>query len=133
MLNLLFPPAPTFTHSHLPSLAGKVYIVTGAASGVGCELAKPLHGKGATVYIAARSEARCSEGIAKVRAAGGDGQLESMVIDLADLKTVKPAVERFLKNEDRLDVLFNNAGVMMPPAGSKSKDVSRQASSSTSC
>ncbi|RDW81912.1 hypothetical protein BP6252_03024 [Coleophoma cylindrospora] len=122
LISLQFPPAPTFTDANLPSLSGKVYLITGAGSGVGCELAKLLYGKGATVYIAARSEARCSEGIEKVKAAGGNGRLESMVVDLADLKTIKPAVERFLKKEDRLDVLFNNAGVMMPPVGSKSKD-----------
>ena len=47
-----------------------------------------------------------------------------MVLDLADLSTVKPAVERFLAMEDRLHVLVHNAGVMMPAAGSKTKLVS---------
>jgi NAD(P)-dependent dehydrogenase (short-subunit alcohol dehydrogenase family) len=49
-----------------------------------------------------------------------------MVLDLSDLATVKPAVEEFLKQETRLDVLFNNAAVMMPPRGSTDKQVSVQ-------
>lgn len=52
------------------------------------------------------------------------GQLKSMVFDLADLRTIKPAVELFLTQESRLDVLFNNAAVMNPPADSKSAQVS---------
>lgn len=48
-----------------------------------------------------------------------------MVVDLADLGTVKGAVDEFLGREDRLDVLVHNAGVMTPPAGSKDKLVRR--------
>jgi retinol dehydrogenase-12 len=44
-----------------------------------------------------------------------------MVVDLADLQTVKPAVESFLAREHRLDVLVHNAAVMSPPSGSKDK------------
>lgn len=130
-LSTLFPPAPTFTEDHLPSLTGKVYIVTGAASGVGFELAKMLYAAGGTVYIAARSVARCAGAIEKlktqVQAANGKtlGRLESLVIDLADLRTVKAPIEEFLRKEERLDVLVHNAAVMTPPAGSKDDLVSR--------
>lgn len=47
-----------------------------------------------------------------------------MVVDLSDLKSVKPAVEDFLKGAERLDVLFNNAAVMDPPSNSKDAHVS---------
>ncbi|KAE8347179.1 hypothetical protein BDV24DRAFT_173094 [Aspergillus arachidicola] len=50
-----FPPRPTFTLSDVPSQQGKV-IVTGAASGIGQELVRMLYQKGATVYLAGRSE-----------------------------------------------------------------------------
>jgi len=127
-LSSVFPPTPHFTDKDLPSLASKVYIVTGAASGVGYELAKILYAAGGTVYIAARSESRCQGAIIKIRdevdgTKKGVGRLESMVVDLADLETVKPAVERFLERESRLDVLVHNAAVMTPPAGSKDKMV----------
>jgi NAD(P)-dependent dehydrogenase (short-subunit alcohol dehydrogenase family) len=124
-LSALFPPAPTFTNKDLPSLAGKVYIVTGAASGVGFELAKILFVAGGTVYLAARSTSRCEGAIEKIKTQTKSekpkGRLESMVINLADLGTVKGAVDEFLKRETRLDVLVHNAGVMTPPAGSKDK------------
>ncbi len=88
------------------------------------------------MYIAARSTSRCegamqklleqTEGaeIGKGRKRMGKGKLESMVVDLADLGTVKPAVESFLVKEQRLDVLVHNAAVMTPPVGSKDKTVS---------
>lgn len=48
------------------------------------------------------------------------GTVEFLPLDLADLTTIEPAASNFLARESRLDVLFNNAGVMTPPAGSKS-------------
>jgi hypothetical protein len=129
ILSQMFPPAPTFLPKDVPSLVGKVYIVTGAASGVGFELAKILYYAGGTVYIGARSTARCSGAIEKIRSSASaekqiegrktEGQLGSMVVDLADLSTVKGAAEQFLQREGRLDGLIHNAGVMTPPAGSK--------------
>jgi retinol dehydrogenase 12 len=134
-LSIMFPPEPTFKPEHLPSLAGKVFIITGAASGVGFELAKILYAAGGTVYIGARSTARCSDAIEKIRSSAvvknnaaaqkGQGKLGSMVIDLADLATVRGAVKQFLQDEMRLDGLVHNAGVMMPPAGSTDKLVGR--------
>jgi retinol dehydrogenase-12 len=133
-LSAMFPPAPKFTDKTLPSQTGRVFIITGAASGVGFELAKILYLAGGTVYIAARSTVRCEGAILKILEqtenmgkggkGGGKGKLESMVVDLADLGTVRGAVEGFLKREGRLDVLVHNAAVMTPPAGSKDKLVS---------
>jgi len=123
----MFPPSPKFTERNLPSLVGKVYIVTGAASGVGFELAKFLYGAGGTVYVAARSAARCEGAIQKIlqvtksKTKGQSGRLESLVIDLSDLASVKAGVEDFLRRETRLDVLMHNAAVMTPPKGSKDK------------
>lgn len=48
------------------------------------------------------------------------GRVEFLQLDLADLGSVKPAVQEFLMREERLDVLVNNAGVMWPPPGSVS-------------
>jgi len=96
--------------------------VTGAASGVGLELAKILYSRNAT---ATRSSTRVDTGIKAIQAAhpSSKGRLESFVIDLADLETVKPAVTRFLE-EKTLHVLVHNAGVMMPPAGGLTKHAS---------
>lgn len=123
----IFPPSPTFTEKNLPSLAGKVYIVTGAASGVGYELAKMLYVAGGTVYVTARSKSRCEGAIEKISAETSgkktQGMLKPLILDLADLTTIKPAVDQFLRQEARLDVLVNNAGVMNTPVGSTGSQV----------
>ncbi|KAJ4155645.1 hypothetical protein LMH87_000881 [Akanthomyces muscarius] len=123
MLSQIFPPSPTFTEEHVPNLQGKVCIVTGAAVGVGYQLAKMLYAQHATVYIATRSAAKIDAAISSLRASAPSsrGVLRAMVLDLSDLATIGPAARAFLDQESRLDVLVHNAGIMTPPAGSKSK------------
>ncbi|KAH7382246.1 short-chain dehydrogenase [Pyrenochaeta sp. MPI-SDFR-AT-0127] len=119
----IYPPAPTFTEASIIDLSQKVYIITGATSGIGIALAKILYKLHATVYIGARSLDKFNkavEGI-KEQCLGSQGELKPFIADLADLATIKPSVDGFLKQEWRLDVLFLNAGVMTPPAGSKTK------------
>ena len=127
VFSAMFPPAPSFTEKDLPSLTGKVFIITGAASGVGFEVAKMLYVAGGTVYVTARSASRCEGAIGKITAQVSgkkvEGILKPMVLDLADLSTVKPAVDEFLRQETRLDILVNNAGVMNTPVGSVGKQV----------
>ena len=124
-MSQVFPPAPTFTESSLPSgsLKDKVYIVTGASAGVGRELSRLLYSLDSTVYLAARSKERANASIDWIKASHPDskGRLEFLHLELADLESIKPAAEEFLSKEKRLDVLFNNAGVMVPPQGSKTK------------
>jgi retinol dehydrogenase-12 len=106
-----------------PLTSSQTFIITGAASGVGLELAKLLYSKNGTVYVAARSQNRAQEGIDAIKKELPDsyGSLGSVVVDLADLSTFKPAVEQFSRQQSRLDALFLNAGVMTPPAGSKTQ------------
>ncbi|GME49498.1 short-chain dehydrogenase [Neofusicoccum parvum] len=122
-ISQLFPPTPTFTEETLQDLAGKVVLITGAASGIGLELAKIVYSKNATVYIAARSVERANAGIQAIKAEhpSSNSHLSPLAIDLSNLATVKPAVDEFLRKESRLDVLVHNAGVMMPPAGATSE------------
>ena len=135
-----FPPAPTFTEKNVGSLNGKVrtrfrsmkarietttqvFIVSGSTSGVGYELSKLLHGQGGDVYIAARSSKKVNRAIEDIAssAPASKGRLSPLLLDLSDLSTIKKAVDDFLRKENRLDVLVHNAGLMTPPAGSKSK------------
>lgn len=106
-----FPPAPNFTEKNVPDLTGKVYIVTGATSGVGKELARILYSKNAKVYIAAREEGSALTSI-KEAEPSSSGTLIFLPLDLEDLRSVKASAERFLAAETKLHVLFNNAGVM---------------------
>ncbi|KAI1081482.1 hypothetical protein F5B20DRAFT_67046 [Whalleya microplaca] len=120
----LFPPKPGFREKDLPNLSGKVYIVTGANAGVGKELSRILYSKEAKVYMAGRSEQKITEAINDIKASVTSskvGELVFLHLDLANLDTVKASAERFLEQEDRVHVLFNNAGVMRPPEGSKSE------------
>jgi len=118
-----FPPAPVFTDAQLPDLSGKVYIVTGASAGVGKELVRLLYSHNGTVYLAARSAEKTNTVITWIKEQHPDskGILHYLHLDLNDLEGIKPSAEAFLAKEDRLDVLFNNAGVMAPPKGTKTK------------
>ncbi|KIW31665.1 uncharacterized protein PV07_03277 [Cladophialophora immunda] len=118
-----FPPRPGFTEKELGDQTGKVFIVTGTTSGVGKALVSILYSKNATVYTAARNQERALEVNAdiKTQSPNSTGRLIYLNIDLEDLNSVKAAAEEFLSRESRLDVLWNNAAVLTPPAGSKTK------------
>ncbi|KAF9696844.1 hypothetical protein EKO04_005241 [Ascochyta lentis] len=124
-ISQMFPPTAVFTESSLPSgsLKDKVYIVTGASAGVGKELARLLYSLNGTVYLAARSKERANAAMEWIKTSHPEsqGRVEFLYLELADLESIKPAAEEFLNKEKRLDVLFNNAGVMVPPQGSKTK------------
>ncbi|KAF2656202.1 short-chain dehydrogenase [Lophiostoma macrostomum CBS 122681] len=117
----IFPPCPTFTEKSIVDLSTKVYIITGATAGVGLSLATMLYSLNATVYIGGRSSSSCETAITAVQTSipTSKGNLKPFVADLSDLTTIKPAVTTFLSQEHRLDVLFLNAGIMTPPASSK--------------
>ncbi|KAI0466592.1 short-chain dehydrogenase [Xylaria cf. heliscus] len=119
-LKLMCNGEPLLTEENLGTQQGKVFIVTGANTGLGKELAKILYSKHAKVYVAARSEAKATAAIEDIRRLHPEskGQLAYLHLDLGDLTTIKTSAEVFLAKEQRLDVLFNNAGVMVPPQGS---------------
>ncbi|KAI1320751.1 hypothetical protein F5Y16DRAFT_389574 [Xylariaceae sp. FL0255] len=115
-ISQLFPPKPQFTEESLPDLSDKVYIVTGANTGVGKELSSMLYSKNAKIYVAARSKPKAEAAIADIQSQhpSSKGQLSFLSLDLADLTTIKSSAEQFLSQETKLHVLFNNAGVMKP-------------------
>lgn len=97
--------------------------MTGGASGIGLELVKILYAHNAKVYIAVRSEQKASKAMASTETSfpKSKGELVFHHLDLSDLISVKQSADLFLSKETRLDVLWNNAGVMVPPQGSKTK------------
>lgn len=123
-LSQIFPPNPTFGEADIVPQNGRVFLVTGGASGIGFELAKTLYQKGARVYIAGRSKENAEQAIQSIKSAvssSDDGSLNFLHVDLADLSSVKAAADAFKASESSLDILWNNAGVSQPPAGSVSK------------
>lgn len=98
--------------------------MTGASSGFGLELAKLLYSIDGTVYLAVRSASKAEAAISAIRGLfpSSRGALVFLALDLADLSTVPQAAAIFASRETRLDVLWNNAGVMLPaPAESRTK------------
>ncbi|KAG5719733.1 hypothetical protein E4T56_gene18524 [Termitomyces sp. T112] len=108
------PPKPAFSVDDIPDLTGRVIIVTGANTGIGKETAKALLAHNAKVYIAARNKQKVEEAIKDLKEATGKEAI-FLELDLANLPTIKSGIEEFLSKEKELHVLFNNAGVMVPP------------------
>ncbi|KAF5025455.1 hypothetical protein F66182_2478 [Fusarium sp. NRRL 66182] len=109
-----FPPKPSFTEGHVPSQNGRVFIVTGGSAGIGFELVKLLYGTGATVYMTSRSKDRAERAIKAIAtgtaAPANPGTIKFLHLDLDDLESVKTAAETFGRQENKLDILWNNAG-----------------------
>ncbi|MGB5485258.1 oxidoreductase [Parasphingorhabdus sp.] len=103
-----------FTDKDVPDQSGRVYFVTGANSGLGYESAKVLAGKGARVLMGCRSEEKATTAMANIRDEQPEADLRFVRLDLGNLKSIRAAAKLVAK-EPRLDVLLNNAGIMMPP------------------
>ncbi len=101
--------------------SGRVAIVTGSSSGIGLETARVLANKNAEVIIAVRNLQKGNKAMELIKAQNPNANLRIMELDLADLTSVKSFTETFQANYNRLDLLINNAGVMIPPY-SKTKD-----------
>ena len=129
-----FPPKPSYTEQNLDDLHGKVCasnesVITEASlgdfaclglyrhwrqHGSGKEVAQILYSKNAKVYCTARSKDKANKAFAEIKKACPDsnGSLVYLHLDLADLSAIKSSVETFTSQENKLHVLFNNAGVM---------------------
>ena len=105
-----------WTKNNIPDQSGKTIIVTGANAGIGYETALALYQAGAHVILACRSHEKAEETLNKIKEQAGKGSLETGILDLSSLASVKHFAEDFLQNHQQLDVLINNAGVMIPPA-----------------
>ncbi|KAJ4466343.1 NAD-P-binding protein [Lentinula lateritia] len=109
-----FSGKPVWQTSDIPDLSGKVVIVTGGNAGIGKETVKALLEHNAIVYIATRNSVKAESAINELKAMTGR-EAYYLHLDLQDLLSIKSAVIEFQNQQSRLDILFNNAGVMMPP------------------
>ena len=99
----------------IPSQEGRVVIVTGASSGLGLLTAQELSRKGAEVIMAVRNEQRGQAAMEKIKAEVPNAKLVYMHLDVADLSSVQAFAEQFKSQYNKLDLLINNAGIMMCP------------------
>jgi len=94
---------------------GRVAIVTGSNSGIGFATARALAVKNATVIMAVRNEGKGEEAAAKIRSESQNADVHVMKLDLSDLTSIRTFTDEFKAKYSRLDLLINNAGVMVPP------------------
>ena len=92
--------------------AGAAILVTGATDGLGRRVAQELAAKGATVLLHGRSPERLQAALEEVRGQAGGEKARSYLADLSSLAAVRDLAGRILSDEDRLDVLVNNAGII---------------------
>ena len=111
-----------WTESEIGDQSGRIAVVTGANSGIGYVTALELARNGARVIAAARSEERGREAVELMQKEGLAGSVELALLDLADLAAINAFAERFTTEHARLDLLINNAGVMMPPERQTTRD-----------
>lgn len=103
-----------WTSEKIGELKGKRIVITGSSHGIGFETASVLASKGAEVLLAVRSRERGQAAAARIRPVNGYAPVTVMLLDLADLESVKKFADEYKAHYDRLDVLINNAGVMLP-------------------
>jgi NAD(P)-dependent dehydrogenase (short-subunit alcohol dehydrogenase family) len=98
---------PPWSTQDIPDQSGRTVIVTGANSGIGRAAATALAHRGARVILACRNAEKGASA-----AAGMPGAVEFRPLDLSDLSSVRAFAEAW---EGDIDLLINNAGVMIPP------------------
>lgn len=99
-----------WTKNDIPGLNGKVFIITGANSGIGYESSLELAEKGATVVMACRNSEKAQRAMERIKTAVPAAKVETLELDLASLKSIQDFANTFKKKYDRLDVLINNGG-----------------------
>ncbi|XP_062320858.1 retinol dehydrogenase 12 isoform X1 [Osmerus eperlanus] len=96
-------------------LEGKTVLITGANTGIGKETSRDMAHRGARVVMACRDLTRAEKAAEEIRHSTGNGNVVVRHLDLASLYSVREFTKEFLASEERLDILINNAGVMMCP------------------
>ncbi|MBY4636958.1 SDR family NAD(P)-dependent oxidoreductase [Sphingopyxis sp. XHP0097] len=103
-----------FTADDVGTQTGRRFVVTGANAGLGFETAKILAARGGDVVLACRDESRARDAMARIAVDVPKASLSFLRLDLADLDQVREAAAE-VRAGPRVDVLVNNAGVMVPP------------------
>jgi NAD(P)-dependent dehydrogenase (short-subunit alcohol dehydrogenase family) len=94
-------------------MKGKIVLITGATSGIGRQTAIALAGMGAKVVVLARSEEKGAEMVKEIREGTGNSESDIIGCDLASFDSVRRAATEFRSRYQRLDVLIDNAGLII--------------------
>jgi NAD(P)-dependent dehydrogenase (short-subunit alcohol dehydrogenase family) len=105
-----------WTSKNIESQEGRIAIVTGANAGVGYETALALYRAGAIVILACRDRKKAEKAMRETTKQKGNGSPAVGMLDLSSARSIKDFADEFAQKHERLDLLINNAGVMIPPA-----------------
>jgi NAD(P)-dependent dehydrogenase (short-subunit alcohol dehydrogenase family) len=106
-----------WTIEDMPSLDGKRVVVTGSNSGIGYDTARICAQKGAHVILACRDKQSAAEAVIDIKQETPAAEVQVVELDLASLDSIKACADELLDQFDVIDVLVNNAGIMMTPYG----------------
>jgi NAD(P)-dependent dehydrogenase (short-subunit alcohol dehydrogenase family) len=106
----------------IPSQHGKLAVITGATGGLGYETALALAGAGAEVRVTGRNAEKGRVAIERIKRAVPSANVRFEMLDLASLNSVRAFAAKMVANDQPLDLLINNAGVMDLPGRRLTED-----------
>lgn len=105
----------SWTPAQIPDQSGRRAVVTGANSGLGLVTATELARKGAKVILAVRTTSKGEQAAAEIRRQVPTADVEVHELDLSSLDSIRAFATKLTDEDPRLDLLVNNAGIMMTP------------------
>jgi NAD(P)-dependent dehydrogenase (short-subunit alcohol dehydrogenase family) len=109
--------AGQWTEGEVPDQSGRTAVITGGNSGIGFEAVRVLAGRGARLILGCRDLGKAHDAVTRIRAAAPGADVRVVPLDLASLESVRVAAGQIRSACEGIDLLINNAGVMMPPYG----------------
>jgi NAD(P)-dependent dehydrogenase (short-subunit alcohol dehydrogenase family) len=107
-----------WTATDIPQQNGRTAVITGANTGLGYETAAVLAAKGARVVLAVRNVEKGTDALRRIQQSIPGARVELQILDLSSLESVRAAARSLAANHDSIDLLINNAGVVLTPRSS---------------
>jgi len=105
----------TWTTADIPDQTGRVAVITGSNTGLGYETAAALAHHGARVVLAVRNLDKGKDAATLIQRRSPNADVTLQELDLTSLDSIRAAAEQLRSDHDHIDLLINNAGVMMTP------------------
>ncbi|WP_268912919.1 SDR family NAD(P)-dependent oxidoreductase [Lentilactobacillus sp. SPB1-3] len=115
-------PKKNWTLNDMPDQTGKIVVITGGTSGVGYEDAKAFAMKNAMIHILAHNLEKGQKAIAELKHETGNQNIFFHSVNLMSITAIKEFAKKLLETTPKIDVLINNAGIMMPAQARLSED-----------